>query len=146
MIRQLIVVLLAAFMWAKMEVEIEGKDGWAKNLPTWKLDNRILNWFMNGRPLTGYHFWAFSFVFFIFHLPLLWTGTWKWQMECRIMGCVTLFWVVEDFIWFVVNPYYGLKRHKEGEIWWHKSWLWGYPSDHWGMLIMGVILLSLSCL
>jgi hypothetical protein len=145
MIRQLVVVFLAAFAWAKMEVEIEGEHGWAKNLPTWRLNHPILIWLMNGRPLTGYHFWAFTFVFFIFHLPPLWTNIWSWQMECRIMGSVTLFWVVEDFLWFVVNPHYGLNRHKNGQIWWHKKWLWGFPSDHWGMVLMGTTLLALSC-
>jgi len=145
MIHQLAIVFIAAYMWAKLEVEIEGKHGWAKNLPTWRVEKHILlDYFMNGRPLTGYHFWAFAFVFFIFHLPLFWINSWSWPAECRIMGSILLFWVIEDVLWFIVNPHFGWRRHRQGETWWHQRWLMGLPTDHWGLLLVALVFLVFS--
>ena len=146
MIGRLIAVPIAAFMWAKLEVEIEGKDGWAKNLPTWRINNHfLLDVFLGGRPLTGFHTWAFSFVFFAFHLPLLWMQTWSWPLEVQVIGSVMLFWVVEDFIWFIVNPHYGWKRYRQHDVTWHPKWFWLLPVDHWGMLVISLSLLVWSC-
>src|SRR5262245_66489805 len=105
-----IAVVIAAFLWAKMEVEIEGKNGWAVNLPTWRVEKHILlDIFLGGRPLTGFHFWAFAFVFLMFHMPAFWIS-WSWVMEVQTLGSILLFWVLEDFLWFMVNPHYGWKR------------------------------------
>ena len=145
MIASLLAVVLAAFMWAKLEVEIEGKDGWAKNLPTWRLEKHVLlDIFLNGRALTGYHLWAFIFVCFMFHLPLVWMNRWTWPLESQILGCILLFWVLEDFFWFMVNPHYGWRRYRRQDIWWHRRWFCGLPADHWGLLLMSFLLLALS--
>ena len=71
-------VVVAAFLFAKIEIEIEGRHGWAENLPTWRVEHHfLLDWFFGGRSLTGYHTWTFIFVLFLFHLPFFWTGTWR---------------------------------------------------------------------
>jgi hypothetical protein len=145
MIYSLLAVPIAAFIWAKLEVEIEGKDGWAKNLPTWRIEKHILlDIFLNGRPLTGFHFWAFTFVLFIFHFPLFWVPRWTWAAESFVIGSILLFWVLEDFFWFMVNPYYGWKRYRSQEIRWHEHWFLGLPADHWGLLLISIALLSWS--
>lgn len=135
-------VPLAAFCWAKMEIEIEGEHGWAAKLPTWRIEKHVLlDIFLGGRPLTGYHVWAFAFVFLVFHLPFFWIGTWSWRAECHVIGAELVFWVIEDFIWFVLNPYYGWSRFRRKEIWWHKRWFMGMPVDYWAMCAMGYLLL-----
>lgn len=145
MIEHLAVVLFGAFLWAKLEVEIEGKNGWAKNLPTWRIEGHfLLDLFMGGRPLTGYHAWAFSFVAFAFHLPLLWMKTWSVPLECEVLGSLMLFWVVEDFVWFMINPHFGWQKYRRQDIVWHRRWFWILPADHWGMIVMGVALLAWS--
>jgi hypothetical protein len=59
----LVFVIVAAFLFAKIEIEIEGQHGWAENLPTWRIeDHFLLDWFFGGRSLTGYHTWTFVFV------------------------------------------------------------------------------------
>jgi hypothetical protein len=134
-------VFVAAFIWAMMEIEIEGKDGWAAKLPTWRIENHILlDLFLGGRPLTGYHTWAFAFVFWVFHMPFLWSGTWSWRGECHVIGAELFFWVIEDFIWFVMNPHFGWSRYRREEIWWHKKWMMGLPFDYWMMSAMGLAL------
>lgn len=143
MIIPLLAVPVAAFLWAKLEVEIEGKDGWAKNLPTWRVENHfLLKVFLGGRPLTGFHVWAFSFVGFVFHMPLLWIGRWTWPLEVEIIASLLLFWVLEDFLWFMVNPHYGWRRYHARAIEWHPDWFWGLPVDHWGMLAISFLLLA----
>ena len=56
-----------------------------------------------------------------------------------------LFWIVEDFLWFVFNPAYGIRRFRREDIWWHaQSWWWFMPRDYWLTLPMGVLLYVLS--
>ena len=53
-----------------------------------------------------------------------------------------LFWVLEDFFWFIINPHYGWKRYRQQEIAWHPKWFWILPADHWVMILLGFVLLS----
>jgi hypothetical protein len=56
-------VLALAYLFARVEVEIEGEAGWAANLPTWRIEEHLLlDIFWGGRALTGYHLWMFSFI------------------------------------------------------------------------------------
>lgn len=132
-------IFLAAVAWAKLEIEIEGPDGWAANLPTWRVkDHFLLRLFYGGRPLTGYHVWAFFFVFLCFHVPLAALRTWSVHYEVRVIGAYHIFWIVEDFLWFVLNPHYGLSNFKPSNIWWHKKWLLGLPLDYWVWGLFGL--------
>src|SRR4029077_17041183 len=102
MIAHLAAVLAGAFIWANLEVQIEGKHGWAKNLPTWRVEKHfLLDIFMGGRPLTGCHTCALTFVACAFHLPLIWMGRWSSGLECEVLGSLLFFWVFEDFFWFI---------------------------------------------
>lgn len=141
----LVYVFIAAFCFAKLEIQIEGKDGWAKNLPTWRVEKHVLlDWFYGGRPFTGYHLWAFLFVFLTFHLPFFWSGLWFWKGELRMIGAYVLFWVLEDFLWFVLNPHYGWKLFKPQHIWWHKRWWCGVPFDYWILGSVGILLVFVT--
>jgi hypothetical protein len=131
----------ASLLWALMEIEIEGKNGWATGLPTWRIEKHVLlDLFYGGRPLTGYHVWAFAFVFFMFHLPLFWIGAWTWRNELRFIGAYDLFWVMEDFLWFLLNPHFGWKKFRRHEVWWHRRWFLGFPLDYWILGCLGVLL------
>ena len=136
----LALVAAGAFLWAKMEIEIEGKAGWAEDLPTWKVEKHLLlDIFFGGRALTGYHLWAFSFVLAIFHLPFAWAGgTWTWRGEVRLLGFYAIFWVLEDLLWFLLNPHYGWRGLSPGRAWWHKRWFLGLPVDYWVFTAMGI--------
>jgi hypothetical protein len=58
-------------------------------------------------------------------------GQWSLPLEARVMAAVMLFWVVEDYLWFVVNPAFGWRRFKRALIPWHKRWFAGAPVDYW---------------
>ena len=132
-------LVAAAFTFAKVEIEIEGPNGWAENLPTWRISNRWTKIFYGSRPLTGYHFWLQIFVFLLSHLPFaLRIAPWTWPMELRVIGFVILFFIVEDFLWFAVNPAYGLRRFRREHIWWHApTWWWFMPRDYWVFFFVG---------
>ena len=136
-------VALLALFFANVEIQIEGADGWASKLPvTFQIEGHwALNLFWGGRPLTGYHVWIFSFMLHAFHLPLLFTGSWSIRLEARAIACVMLFWVVEDLLWFAINPAYGLSRLIHRQVSWHKHWLLGLPTDYWTFSICGSLLL-----
>lgn len=138
-------ILILAIFFAQVEIQIEGQDGWAANLPTWRIENHwLLNIFWGGRPMTGYHAWAFPFILLIFHLPLFVLGQFSWKLEMRILGSLFLFWIVEDFLWFVLNKGFGIRKFHKKHIPWHKRWFLFLPCDYWYFGIPGVLLLWFS--
>jgi len=140
----LVFVPIAAYIWAKLEIQIEGPNGWAEQLPTWRIEkHRLLDWFFGGRPLTGYHTWAFAFVGFVFHMPFFWAGKWSMRGESQALGAIMIFWVLEDFLWFVFNPHFGWRKYRKENIWWHKNWVLGFPLDYWVLGIVGSLMVWL---
>jgi hypothetical protein len=137
-------VCLLGLMFAQVEIQIEGPAGWAANLPTWRLDGSWLNGFWGGKTITGYHVWVFSFMALMFHLPLFVAGTWSLRLEARILGCIMVFWIVEDFLWFVLNPAFGPDLFNPISVPWHKHWVVGMPVDYVLSLAIGFVLLVLS--
>jgi len=139
-------VALLGYFFANAEIQIEGAAGWAANLPTWRIEKHwLLDLFWGGRPMTGYHAWMFPFIALCLHFPLVFGSCWSWQAEARVLACVMLFWIVEDFLWFVLNPAYGIARFNPASIPWHKHWLWGAPTDYWCYSLIMLVLLWLSC-
>jgi len=137
--------LLLAYFFAKVEIQIEGPAGWASSLPTWRIEQHwLLDLFWGSRPMTGYHAWVFPFMALFFHLPLVFTGTWSWRAEARVFGCILLFWTSEDFLWFVLNPAYGVAHFGPAWIAWHHHWWGPAPADYWVSLIMAVLMFMLS--
>jgi hypothetical protein len=137
----LLAVLAAAYFFARVEIEIEGEAGWAANLPTWRIEEHpLLDIFWGGRAMTGYHAWMFSFIALFFHFPLCFMGEWSVRLEAKTLACVMMFWVVEDFLWFVVNPAFGVRRFRPQNITWHKRWVCGAPVDYWVFGALSVML------
>jgi hypothetical protein len=134
-------VLLSAWVFALWEVQIEGKHGWAENLPTWRIDTPWVRRFLK-RPLTGYHLYAQLFIFIIAHLPFgLNLVPWGFRHELRILAFVLLFWVAEDFLWFICNRAYGIRNFNPQRISWHRdSWWWVAPRDYWLFTPLGIVL------
>jgi hypothetical protein len=134
-------VLAAAACLALIEIQIEGPAGWAANLPTWRVQNRWLSWLFPGRPLTGYHLWLLAFSCVVAHLPFAFGMPWTWAFEMRSVAFLLFFWVVEDFLWFIFNPHYGIRRFRPQHIAWHRqSWWWVAPRDYWIAIALGVLL------
>lgn len=137
-------VTLLGAVFATVEIQIEGGAGWAANLPTWRLDNSWLNLFWGGKTITGYHVWVFAFMALVFHLPLFITGLFSWRHEVRIIGSVMVFWIIEDFLWFLFNPAFGFGKFAPEFIPWHKHWMLGVPVDYILSLAAGAVLIGWS--
>jgi hypothetical protein len=129
-----------ALILALWEIQIEGKDGWAANSPGWRLEKGWLVKITGGRPITGYHFYMTVFIIALVHLPLFFV-TWSWRLECLLLGFYLGMVLLEDFLWFVLNPYYGIKNFRRGKIWWHRTWWGPVPSLYWILLVLTVLLI-----
>lgn len=115
---------------AALEVQIEGKYGWVKNLPTWRIRSKIFGFFMGGKDLTGYMFYMLIILLLFFHLPFFGGVPWTWEAEIEIIFLFLMFSVFWDFLWFILNPYYGLSRFKKSYVYWHENWFLGVPLDY----------------
>ena len=145
MLPTLLFVILLGFFFAKLEIAIEGDAGWAKSLPTWRIEEHwALDWFWGGRAMTGYHAWAFSLVALFFHFPIIFNGDYSLNQEMRALASIMIFWVTEDFLWFILNPAFGFQRFSKLHADWHKNWIFGAPVEYWIFTPLGLGLLWLS--
>ena len=136
---------LLALFFAQVEIQIEGTAGWAANLPTWRIEKHwLLDIFWGGRAMTGYHAWVFPFIALFFHFPFVLMQQWSAKLECRAIASIISFWIVEDFLWFVINPGFGIGRFSPQNIPWHIHWVLGMPTDYWIGLITAIFLFWFS--
>ena len=62
-------------------------------------------------------------------------------VRTEILAGLTTFWIVEDFLWFILNPAWGFAQFKPELVTWHKHWAFGAPVDYWiGLGAVGLIL------
>lgn len=139
----LLALFIISYSIAKLEVNIEGKNGWAGNLPTWRKNNLISKLFLDGAPLTGYHFWMFSTVFLIYQISMILFGEVSIKNELLLFSFLSFQWLLEDFLWFVVNPDYGIKKFNKRDIPWHKKWIGPVPQGYVRMSLYGMIFLAI---
>lgn len=139
-------IILLAFLFSKVEIQIEGEHGWAMNLPTWVYKPKWIINLLGGKYPTGYHtFLIFLFFPMFFHLPVFFTK-WSLYKEYIVIGSFFLFLVAEDFLWFVFNPKFGLKKfnRKNKKIWWHKRWFGPFPDFYIEGILIAFIFLSIG--
>ncbi|MBL8880672.1 MAG: hypothetical protein JNG88_16285 [Phycisphaerales bacterium] len=139
----------AAAAFALLEIQVEGPNGWAANLPTWRIPSigvgRWIAKLFPGRPLTGYHLWMLVFMVIVVHLQFAFGLPWSWAGEMRAIAFFLLFWVAEDFLWFVLNPHFGIRRFRPEHIPWHsRAWWWVAPRDYWIATVIGLALYAAS--
>ena len=140
-----------ALLFALVEIEIEGADGWAINLPTWYRRKpgyaRLFGLVMSGKPLTGYHAVMFLIPLCAFHMGLAFGQAWSLGVEARIISAYLLWNVTWDFLWFLLNPTYGWRRFRRGQIWWHsKRWIGRMPIDYFNAIVGSFLIAALPLL
>ena len=143
-----IFLFLLSFLFAQVEIAIEGPHGWAKNLPTWKLHPRhwVSRLFFEGRPATGYHVWMILFMLCFPHIIYIFNPI-SLSTELKLLSFLALFATAEDFLWFALNPAFGLKKFKKENIWWHAdNWFIFAPRLYFIFIPLGVILYIISSL
>lgn len=136
----LIYGLILAAVLALWEIQIEGQHGWAEKLPTWRIEKGWIVKIWGGRPVTGYHTFMNIFLILMIHFPFFFTS-WSVRKELFIIGFFIALLLVEDWLWFVFNPAYGLKKFRKGMIWWHPHWWGPVPDYYWlAALISGLLI------
>jgi hypothetical protein len=133
-------MVFMAFILALWEIQIEGKEGWAVNLPCWRIKTGWAVKLTGGRPITGYHVFMTLFLIALVHLPLFFVP-WSWRLESLLIGFYLGMVLLEDFLWFVLNPHYGIKNFRKGRIQWHKNWWGPVPSLYWVLLVVFSLLI-----
>jgi len=128
---------LFAFLLAAVEVEAEGKYGWAEKMPTWYrtrgLAGRLYGLVMGGKPLTGYHLFMFFLPLVAVHAGFFLGVRWSLSGELVVLARYFALAVLWDGLWFVLNPAYGIARFRRERVWWHAKshWVFGrFPIDY----------------
>lgn len=150
-------IILIAFFWfvlsfllAAVEIEIEGKYGWAEKTATWYRTKGPLNIFsysvMGGKPSTGYHILLSLFLILIVHLAFFIGFSWSLVSELSLLASYFVFVVFWDFLWFNLNPHYGFKNFKKNKVWWFSKskWILGLPHDYYSGIVLSLVLASLA--
>lgn len=133
--------LVTASLHAWMEVEIEGPHGWAEKLPTKIYTGKFVRWVF-GSHVTGYHLAMLLTVVSIAHLPAFFVRPWSWNAEFVVLGYSILHFALEDFLWFVLNPAFGIKKFSAQHVWWHRRWLLRVPLAYWLSFPLSIVLLT----
>ncbi len=135
-------MIMFSTLYSLFEIQIEGKNGWAAKLPTWRFKPKFLKRIFN-RDITGFHLYGFLSIFLLLHFVYVFIP-FSIQHELKIMSFFILSLMLEDFLWFVLNPEYGIKKFKDSEIEWHNHWFLGLPTDYWIFVPIGLTMYLLS--
>ena len=108
-------VFLFSIIYSLIEIEMEGKNGWCTHLPTAK---NVISTF------TLYHLLMMVLIILTFYQQFNNKDVWL------IVFYITMFFFIEDLLWFVLNPYYTIKKYSEKNIPWHSKWFWGQPIEN----------------
>jgi hypothetical protein len=133
-----------ALVLALVEIEIEGPYGWAEKLPTpYRVSGPLARLFalvLGGKPLTGYNLLMFAATLLAFHLPFAFGAPWSAARELALLAAWVSWSALWDFLWFLLNPAYGWRRFRPGNVWWHSRWLWRLPLDYWVAVVVSLAL------
>ena len=138
-------LFVIALILAYFEVQIEGPNGWASALPTWRNISPNITWIFGGRPVTGYHVSLNLLLLLFFHWPILY-NKWSWIFEARALSSYALLATIWDFLWFVINPNFGLNKYDGEHIWWFTHWFLGIPVDYYFGILMAITIRCLPSL
>ena len=133
-----------ALVLALVEIEVEGAYGWAEKLPTpYRVSGPLARLFgavLGGKPLTGYNLLMFASTLLAFHLPFAFGAPWTAARELALLAAWVSWSALWDFLWFLLNPAYGWRRFRRGNVWWHRRWLWRLPLDYWVAVVVSLAL------
>ena len=155
MISSILFWFLFAILLAALEVEAEGKYGWAQNMPTWYrtrgIGGRLYGLLMGGKPLTGYHLFMFFLPLVAVHVGFFQGARWTLSSELVVLARYFALAVLWDYLWFILNPHYGFSKFRKENVWWHAQsyWVLGrLPVDYfvgWGIsLVLALVATKLG--
>lgn len=127
-------VILVAVIMALFEIQIEGANGWAAQLPTWRVNVHFpllgFWWNSKGKPLTGYHLYLWLLTFLLPHFIFL-HSKWTFKREINLFCFYAFFSTFEGLFWFILNPAWGWSKFRQGIPWYKEAWILGLPAEYW---------------
>ena len=127
-----------SIIYALIEIELEGKNGWMVNIPTAKVFN------LGNKSMTLYHIYMIILVF----------GTIMFQNNMALtinsflysLSNFLIFLFLEDTLWFILNPYFTIKKFKKENIWWHSKqpWIFGQPLHNYIITISMLLIFYIT--
>ena len=135
-----VVLSLILAIW---EIQIEGANGWAEKLPCWRQTKGFIPEKIIGAPLTGYHITLLAFLLAIAHFPFVFIR-WSIKAELQMLSVVLLISVIEDFLWFVLNPNFPFEKFRKKEVWWQTHWTGPLPTYYYLYSALAGIFLYIS--
>ena len=110
-----------ALLFALVEVENEGKYGWAQKAQTWYRATshlpKITTIFIGSKPMTGYHLFLFPLVLLLTHIPFFAGLSWSPDRELMTLTVFFSWTSLWDYLWFIFNPFYKIQAFKKA--WWY---------------------------
>lgn len=134
---------IVAYAIAKLEIQIEGSHGWAKDLPTYRVSNFFSKLILNEAKMTGYHIWLNFTLMLLAHFPFIAGLEWTFATEFMILGVFFFGAILEDYFWFIFNPAFGIKSFNKTQIHWHR-WIGPVPVLYLIYGVLSALFLSLS--
>lgn len=135
--------VILSILLAIWEIQIEGTKGWAEKLPCWKKTTGFIPEKIIGAPLTGYHLALVGFLFAMVHFPFVFVQ-WNIKTELQVLSVVLLILVIEDFLWFVLNPNFSFQRFRKKQIQWRVHWIGPLPTYYYIFSALAALFLYLS--
>jgi len=127
MLLQGLYIMIYAILFSLLEIEMEGKYGWAENMPTPKF------------------FYSFTLYHTIMNIIVILTLTYSLHFNSKpleIIFYIMAWFLIEDTMWFMLNPHYTIKGYKRENIWWQgkQEWYFGMPAQNYiGLAVMVVL-------
>ena len=70
---------------------------------------------------------------------------WSLSAELSQLAIYFALAVIWDYIWFVMNPAYTVRRFRRGNVWWFQvPWIWRFPLDYYMGMGLSVALAGLA--
>ena len=127
-------ILFISLIYALIEIEIEGKNGWMKNLPTPYVVK------LGDKNMTLYHLYMLLFIIIV----VIYQNKTELSINSFLYSAsnVLLFLFLEDILWFIYNPFFTIKKYTKKDIWWHSNqpWLFGLPMHNYTISIFCVMI------
>lgn len=155
------VIIIPSIMVARQEVQIEGPFGWSSMTFTKRYPTN--HWFSKiYRALSGQDKWATSYhansnsiwfllfisMFFFFPFYNRLAGVFDNSALTAIIVLAFCSFlemaVIEDYLWFLIHPYYGPDRHNSKFIPWFQNFQGGIPFTYWLGMSVTIILTALT--
>jgi len=106
-------IVLAFIVMAFLEKTIEGPNSWGRKTYGWRyIVSKKLR-----LTLTEYHLFFWIFLILLFSLPLI--INYSNKLLGILISAFCIGFIIEDFLYFIVNPYFGIKKFNKKQANWY---------------------------